>query len=375
MTVRRAPVRILISARDVGAANHLSPVATAALETPFLDVTIVAQPPGNRIFMEHGLPVHSVNLPAAPDAMAPEAGQLIREAETLMDNIAPDLLLTGLSGPDLGIDEALLKAARTPHTYTLQDYEGWVVSGFNRPARTYLVADNSSAEITRRKGVQRIQVVGWLAYTRFHTLDVACLRRAGRAVIQIDAPTLAVFGQTIDVPGYREALAGLGHAVRNLSRPLHVIYRPHPRQTVAQADNDKAVLRRAMGGEIADCPDMDVLTLMAACDVVASCFSSVGMDFAAMNAISPKPLGAPLFLMTQPDLRALHQRDSGFEIPWAARQGAALAAQNEEEIPGILASALDAKTSSNLWSTARRVIHIPRAGGNSVISSMLEDLA
>ncbi|NKB55267.1 MAG: hypothetical protein GKS00_02925 [Alphaproteobacteria bacterium] len=375
MTVRRAPVRILISARDVGAANHLSPIAKAALETTSLDTTIVAQPPGNRILMEHGLPVRTVNLPAAPDSMAPEAGQLIREAETLLDDIAPDLLLTGLSGPDLGIDEALLKVARTPHTYTLQDYEGWVVSGFDRPARTYLVSDNSSAEITRRKGVEHTQVVGWLAYTRFHTLDVAGLRKAGHAAIQTDAPTLAVFGQTIEVPGYREALAGLGHAVRNLDRPLHVIYRPHPRQTVAQADDDKAILGHTVCGEIANCPDIDVLTLIAACDVVASCFSSVGMDFAAMNAVSPKPLGTPLFLMTQSDLRALHQRDSGFEIPWAARQGAALAAQNEEELPGILASALDETTSRNLWSTAQQVIHIPHAGGNAVISSMLEDVA
>ena len=145
------------------------PILKAAKDVDALMVEVAAQPPASAIFAGHGFDVRPLDLPPAASAESTAAQRLRSAAAALIQSVRPDAILTGLSGPDLGIDEALLAEAPNSRTYSVQDYQGWVVPGFGRPARTYIVTDRVSADIALARGVSRVIVSGYLSYFRIRS--------------------------------------------------------------------------------------------------------------------------------------------------------------------------------------------------------------
>ena len=96
-------MRLLISARDPGAAHSLLPVIRKALADERFDVSIAASGAAAEIFSRAGIPFHRCG--AAAEALLAEADEALRRC-------SPDAVLVGLSGPDVGIDEALLPEER-----------------------------------------------------------------------------------------------------------------------------------------------------------------------------------------------------------------------------------------------------------------------
>jgi len=146
------PFRLLISARDPGAANNLAPIARLAQASSTLTLHLVAAEPAARIFAEHGLEPEKIS---APDDTLPAL------AARLLEQHQPDAVLVGLSGPGRGIDEALLAAARgRVPSWALQDFWGDVNNGFGAYADTYLVRDDTAARITRTRAPVNTLVSG-----------------------------------------------------------------------------------------------------------------------------------------------------------------------------------------------------------------------
>ena len=117
--------RILVSARDAGAAHSLVPVLMMLQHKPDFDLQLVATGPALQIFASAGLTAQNFSHRAAASSTGENASHLIKAASDLIARYKPNLILTGLSGSDAGIDEALHVAAgeKIP-TVALQDF--WV---------------------------------------------------------------------------------------------------------------------------------------------------------------------------------------------------------------------------------------------------------
>ena len=126
----RGPLRLLVSARDPGAAQVLLPVLARAAADRRLELCVVAQEPAAGILRRAGFEVGDVRCPALVSSSSPNASNLLDEADEILRRTAPHALLAGLSGPGIGIDEALLVRAKSIATYTIQDYPGYRVEGF-----------------------------------------------------------------------------------------------------------------------------------------------------------------------------------------------------------------------------------------------------
>ena len=183
-------MKILFSARDVGAAAHIGEIAKEAAGRDRIETALLASPPGLQIFREAGLRAHAFHAKPVESASDPGANRVLAEARAWLEKIRPDAIVVGTSGPDMGVDEALVTCARTPHTYAFQDYSGWIVRGFGQPANTYFVLDQSAAKLTAQRHPGAVVVAGSPKHATYGRLDPDKLRESARKQLGGTAPVL-----------------------------------------------------------------------------------------------------------------------------------------------------------------------------------------
>lgn len=295
--------RLLISARDPGAANNLAPIALLAKRTPGIHLELVASPPADRILRSHGL---------QPRSIAHDPQQLPATAARLIDSCRPQAILVGLSGPEGGIDEALLASAGDIPSWALQDFWGDINNGFGSYADTYLVRDTLAARITRERAPVNAEVTGSpqrqsVPSALRQRLLATRLRKRHR--IQEGTPLLVLAGQPLwQQPGYPDSL-------RDTLRSLpagRLLVRMHPRDGVRERMRMRKLLRNHSPLRWSFSDDQ-FDALLAAADLMLSAFSNCGVDKAMFNRRAPRHAGAPVYLLHNPRLRRLYRQWTGLD--------------------------------------------------------------
>jgi len=325
---------LLISCRDPGSAGHLGAVAQAAMLAPDLRVSVCAAPPALEILTAAGIAV------AYPVAASDTPEELLAAAARILAKARPDLLLTGISGPDCGIDEALLaRAERTPRL-AYQDFWGYVNRSLGAAADLYLVQDDEAARLTRERFELPSAVVGAPKYARYAALDAAALRREFRRAHGIDErETLIAFcGQPLwDRPGYAATLDVLFSILRRM--PDHrLLLRPHPKEHSALPRLRELLERHGIRAGIVSGGDAE--PLLCACDLLLSAFSNCCVDLAYLNRLANGPGATPVYLMFEPDLRATYQSWNGLDRLPPVELGVALEIRRSVDLEPMLRRAL-----------------------------------
>ncbi len=368
------PLRVLFSARDAGAAKHIREFASAAMADERFDATAVAVPPALHLMHEVGLPATAGYAGTVGRADDEGALSLMRTAEALLDQVRPDAVVVGVSGPELGLDEALTACAGSAVCYAMQDYPGWVVEGFGSPAPTYFVVDEVAAELTRRRYDVRTVVVGSAPHAAWGTVDTAELRSRGRSALSAGGPILGFYGQPAwFLPGYERTLERFAAASAATVPQATLLYRPHPKETEAQRLHCLSLLGAA-GMRVTIDPIPELNASLCAVDMVCTCYSSCARDLMYLQRLSSAPLGAAVFLMVEPDLRRHHVGDTGVECPDYAEQGMALMAGRPDEVETVLAAALQPAIRDRLWRTVRTKLPDPSGATAAVLETMWRDL-
>ena len=368
------PIRVLVSARDPGAAAQVRALCPTLRADARLAVAVAASGPafdtldaaGERP-VRFALPDGSVHVPPGGDPAT-----LLDAARRLIASAAPDVLLVGISSLGVGLDEALLACAAGRPTFALQDYPGDANAVAGAYAGTYLVRDALAARITRERfGAATIQV-GSLRHAAYARLDVERLRAGTRARIGAATDRLVVgfFGQPPEIPGHEAAVAHLSDALaRWPARPLALL-REHPK-VPALRERHALALRRA-GVAVYEAVGGDVEPWLAACDVVTTGFSHCSMDYAFLDARSARPLGSVVFLLTTPEIRAFLQTYTGLERPDGVEAGLGLVAERPDEVEGLLARASTHAERLRFHEASR---HLPREARVDVIADALVEAA
>ncbi len=371
------PARILFSARDVGAALNLAEIIHEARARPELVVRTVASEPAFDTLVQAGVSAEQISEAAIPDARHPGAGPLLSRARSIVEEWGPQAVFVGLSGPDAGIDEALLVAAREGGipTYAFQDSWGDLNTVLDVQARRYFVLDEEAARITRLRGVADAVVVGAPKYARYAELDTSALRRDGRALLAADSSDTIVgfFGQPLGfLRGYLQTAAVFSEKLQTTLPSARRIYVPHPRES---ADERLSVLRRlSEWGDWQTVSSGSIEARICPCDVVATPYSTCGYDTAMLNYCSPQPLGSVLYLMFDRELRTYYRRYSHLEYVPPTKLGLAVELDNADGLADALISACSASHRERMWRAARTAIQPPDRAAERVVEGVMADL-
>lgn len=339
-------LRLLLSARDPGAAQLVAQLVPVLAYTPGVELKLLAQGAAIAAFRTAGLAHDAIDLAALAVADDPLRPTLLARAQQVLDAWRPDAVVVGLSGPGIGIDEALTLQCADRPVIALQDYEGWVVNGFGRRAPDYLVADDAAAQLTRRHPGIRTHTIGALKYARYAHLDVLSLRETGRRLLG-DAPlprqVVTFYGQPAwGFEGYRETVSAFTAQAGASGAAVQWLYRAHPKET---ADERRGLvdLFGAAGLLIAPCPAPDIDTSLAMTDGAVTVFSSAAIDHVYLQRVAPAPMGVAWFLLIHPAIRSRLRHDNGSEEPAVAQQGLALCTRHASEIGPTLAALADGR--------------------------------
>lgn len=341
------PFRLLISARDTGAANNLAPLARLAQASSNFTLHLVAAEPAARLFAGHGLEPEKVS---APDDRLPTV------AARLLEQHQPDAVLVGLSGPGRGIDEALLAAARgRVPSWALQDFWGDVNNGFGAYADTYLVRDNTAARITRERAAVHTRVCRGLPGNaeppEAWQQQRMARRLRQRHHVEWKTPLVVLCSQPLwQQPGYQETLRDLLLALP----PSRLLVRMHPRESTSDRNRMRKLLR-SYSPVAWSFSDDQFVALLSAADLLTSPFSNSGLDKALFNSRSRRTGGTPVFALHQPRLQKLYKDWTGLNThPLSATQ-ASITLARKGTLKTDLSKALDPTYQAKVLRAARNL--------------------
>ena len=350
-------VRVLLAARDPGGAAQMRELVPALRADPRASVTVAASgaafdilAAANHAPVRFALPGGATHVPSGGDP-AP----LLEAARALLARLVPDVLVVSISSLGVGLDEALLAGAAGRPTFALQDYPGDANAIDGAFAGLYFVRDEAAARLTRvRFGVATLPV-GSLRHAAYAGIDVLALRGRTRAALGAgDRPVIGFFGQPPEIPGHEAAFRDLVAALaRRPPAPLCVL-REHPK---ALDLRDAHLAALAAGGVPArDATGPGAVELwLTACDLVTTCFSHCAMDYAFLNAVSPEPLGAALFLLTTPEARAFVRESTGLEAPDGVELGLGRVAATAADVVRLLDHLLTAEARQAYHAASRKL--------------------
>lgn len=346
-----ADPRILVSASDAAAADVMIVVA-GALRNAQLEHRIVAGEPAYTRMRSAGVDAHFFPHPRAGKSQMTSHRTLISAANEIIEDYRPDAILVGLSGPDVGIDEALVAASqgKVP-SYAVQDFWGDVNESLSARPRVYFVVDEFASEITRRRTQAGVEVVGSVRYAGYDGLDVVGIRRAARAGLGVDDDVVVVglFTQPLwHVDGYARQFEMLIESLRSLSRRCVLGIRRHPRDSAESVE----LLERHASRNRVPTVDMSALTIeaaLSACDAVVSAFSSVATDVCYLQRAADGPLGVPLLLLLEPGVQSLFERQCGFDTHPLVQSGLAMEVRDAGDLPPIWSRVTDPETRRQIW--------------------------
>jgi hypothetical protein len=344
--------RVLLSARDLGGARIVARLARLLGQDQRLDVRVAAQGAAVDMMRASGLSPKVVSALALPDARSGGRGLLFGEVSSLLEEVRPDAVLTSLSGPGLGVDEALVYLAGPRPVFTVQDYEGWVVNGFDRPARHYLVPNEAAARLTSRHAGLVAHVVGDLRHMDYLGIDVLRLREAGRASFA-ERRLVTFYGQPAwGFHGYQETIAVLAKAASRMP-DIRFLYRPHPKETKAEQARVHEMFENA-GGAVGRCPGETIAASLAMTDMSLSVFSMVGNDHVNLQSQATAPIGTAAYLLWHESIRSLLVADTGMDRPVVVSEGLVDCALREHDVSDLLRRGLTSDAARRSWERARR---------------------
>jgi hypothetical protein len=358
------PLRLLISARDPGAAMHLGPICRAASQDPRFSLSIVAQPPAADLLHDLGLPVRRLPALAARDPAGPVAEKLLRLADALLHEFRPDVLLCGLSSPgEGGIDEALL-ARRVAPALLMQDFWGEQNTFFGRSADKAIVLDVHAAQVSQQRHGLPSLVAGSPRHADYAGMNFPAVRARIRALFQgkhnETTRYIGLFTQPLDhFGGYWSSLNAWAECVRALPFATRVIHHPHPRESAPQ---------RARMLDWLEAQRLDYVTIeegrpeeaLVACDAACTLFSNCAYDAAYLNFFSDEPLVTPVLMLFDSEIRDFLCSAADLrELPYV-RHGLARTVWSVSELSGALFDASSIVGRQAAWEGSKAHLQSPQ---------------
>lgn len=369
-------MKLLITARDPATAVSFERLIPELLHRNQFQLKVLCQEPAYGL-LKSLIPDEQLQRVTENDCEA-----LLQEGtlQETFERFQPDAVLTGVSGPDTGLDEAVLHYAKQCHihSYALQNFWGGMNRASGALPKTAFVIDQEAVRLTHKRHPQIESVpIGSLKHGGYRFYDPVLSRQQNRpGLVGLDSDTILVgfFGQPIpDVIGYFETVEGLIRQLSKWQRPFKLLYRPHPKESRQQRDQTLNLFRKAFGDQVEMNPCQDIKDSLVVCDLVLSAFSSSGFDNLYLNEVAAEPFNVSVYLWFEPALIQWWQSYSQLEQLPLVTEELLLSVDTEDELLLVLEQGLQDDTRHLLWRRAKRSLPCPQASADLLIHKLLSD--
>ncbi|MGC9386986.1 MAG: hypothetical protein ACP5D0_08575 [Hydrogenovibrio sp.] len=363
-----------MTARDPATAVSFEKLVPELLNSGRFEIRLLCQSPADEILK-----------PWVPESMLfarpNDAFTRVLEDDFLQQQFAsfqPDAVLTGISGPDTGMDEAVLHYAATHgiRSYALQSFWGDMNQASGALPDIAFVMDDEAARITHERYPQVVSVpIGSIKHIDYHCYDPLAARAEKRpGLVEKDEVILGFYGQPIlEIAGYFATLEALSRQLKRWSRPFRLLYRPHPKETDVLRQKTLSLFTGAFGERVQLDPFDDIKDSLVVCDLVLSAFSTCCFDNLYLNELAPQPFNASVYLWFDPQLIQWWRDYSQLhDMPLISEQ-LLLSVDTEEEMLTVLEKGLQAETRQALWHRAKQHLPSPQAAIGIVMEKLLAD--
>ena len=366
-------MKLLITARDPATAVSFEKLIPTLLADDRFTIRVLCQQPAYQILsplMDDAAKAESMPLELI-EVDADEFSQVLEDdfLRAQFAEFQPDAVLTGISGPDTGVDEAVLHYARKHDidSYALQSFWGDMNQASGAIPDTAFVLDDEAVSITAKRYPQvesiAIGSIKHIDYQDYDPLKARALHRPSLADFdtQETAPViLGFYGQPIlEIPGYFETIEALARQLSKWQRPFRLMYRPHPKETDELREKTLSEFRQALGDRVFVDEFVDIKDSLVVCDLVLSAFSTCGFDNLYLNEMAPQPFNSSVYLWFEPELIAWWQDYSHLKEMPLISEDLLLSVDKEEVMLTVLEQGLLQTVQKRLWQQAKA--HLPSA--------------
>jgi len=274
----------------------------------------------------------------------------------------PDAVLTGISGPDTGVDEATLQLAKASQipSFALQNFWGDINQSSQAIPNTAFVLDDEAVKITEKlyPAIHCIPI-GSIKHIDYHQYNSLVKRKEIRAKLGFQNQIIIGFyGQPIlEVAGYFKTLEVFARQLKTWHKPFQLIYRPHPKESAELKQKTMQLFQNAFKEQV--CFDKAVLIQdsLVACDLVVSAFSTCGFDNLYLNEMAEKAFNSSVYLWFEPELIQWWQDYSHLKQMPLISEDLLLAVDKEDSLLEILEQGLLKEVQQRLRKNAQQ--HLP----------------
>ena len=363
--------KLLLSCRDVNGAHQIAPLVREARASRRYDVAVVADRPALDLLRANG--VDAIEAAIRPVDGSDRAGRRAAEerAAAVLRETSPDALIAASSGPDGGVDEALVAVHGPASSFVLQDFWGDINETFDAQAGCYFVLDAEAAALTKKRTQARVIVSGMPKYADYAGLETTAMRDAARAALGAAENEIVVsfFGQPLfDTAGYSELIGALVRVIAKIETPVRLVLRAHPRDR-SRGIEDARQLARSLNVDCAIDAATPVEPLLAASDAVVSAFSTCCYDAIVLARAAPRPIATAVYFLPDPVWRTYREVTRLDYVP-AARGNVALLARTAEELRSAICAAGRPEPRAEIWQRARNTLPDPGDAARLILDSV-----
>lgn len=357
--MNNSTINLLLSARDPGAALSIKEIALEAKNDLRFNVKLIAQEPAYSMLKSAGLNVEIIILPKILSKKSVNQ-DIFLKIKKILTKIKPNVILTGISGPNAGIDELLLYQAGNIKTYTIQDFWGYVNLTLGVPASTYFVIDKEAAMLTKNIVDVTALPVGSIKHKRYSEINIDKIRDAFRKKNKIsnNEKLIGFYGQPFEeYKEYIDTIEEFFKAIKRNYVKCTILYRPHPKETNFQIEKTIKVIKSY--NKIVFIDNLSTIEdSLAGCDVVVSCFSTCGYDYLMLNFYYRKPLGIVIYLLFNKKIYNFFLGNSFplNKIPILSEK-IVFNVLNKTHLDDILCKMFDNTEKIRVWKNIKKVLH------------------
>ncbi|QCU90470.1 hypothetical protein [Thiomicrorhabdus sediminis] len=374
-------IKLLISARDPATALSFQLLIPSLLQNPAFSVKLLMQEPAYSII--HEALAQSGASHVSLESFTPRNNlqEKIKAVSTVVADFSPDAVLTGISGPDIGVDEALLKVAEQLNipSYALQNFWGDINQATGALPHTAFVLDDEAAHLTAKRypSIRSIPI-GSIKHQNFKEFDSLALRAEQRKAwlnsSEDGAVLVGFYGQPIlEVKGYFATIESMVEQLKAWQKPFKLIYRPHPKESDELQSKTWQLFSAAFADRVQRDDSDHLVKSLAACDLVVSAFSTCGFDNLYLNEMAPHGFNSSIYLWFNADLIKWWQDYSGLTEMPLKTEDLLLMVDKEEKLLEVFEQGLDQDIQQRLRQNAKLHLPDPSVSVHKVIQTIIED--
>ncbi len=339
-------IKLIITARDPASANDIAQILPYFINHDRFVVRVIAQEPAYSILLNGKTDSNNfvIDFIGSIDDTSHECiKNTLKEVFLIFQ---PDYLLTGISGPDYGIDEIALSICSIysgMKSFSIQSYWGDLNQSCGVLADTVFVLDEFASKITKQRHVGcKTVITGSLKLDYYNNINIIKERSAFRLkyTSENDASIISLFGQPLfEYEWYQTTLELFFEVASKIIPHVRIIYKPHPKETNESVNWVSNKLRESTI-KYSIARDIDTLSVLAGTDVAVSLFSTIGYDLQNLLVRSEIAFSVSMYLFFNEDCKRWYQKYCMFEKIPMAEYGMSIVVEHSEELQRELQSAL-----------------------------------